>query len=57
MPASLTHLCPSNSLWSNYQTHRLHKIQITNFFPFNFKNMFAKKEMAVYIERKRIGIA
>ena len=25
--ASFTHLCPSNSLLSNYQTHRKHKIQ------------------------------
>ena len=54
--ASLAHLCPSNSLWSNYQTHRLQKIQITNFFPINFKNMFAKKELSVYIERKEYSI-
>ena len=54
MSASLTHVCPSNSLRSNYQTHRLHKIQITNFFPISFKNMFSKKELSVYIERKRI---
>ena len=29
MSASSTHLCPSNSLRLNYQTHHLHKIQIT----------------------------
>ena len=29
MSVSLTPLRPSNSLHSNYQTHRLHKIQIT----------------------------
>ena len=54
MSASLTHLCLSNSLLSNYQTHRLHRIQITvTFFSINFKNMFAKKELSVYMERKR----
>ena len=56
MPASLTNFCHSNSLQSNYQTRRLHKIQITAFFPIsiNFKNMFATKELSVYIEKKRI---
>ena len=54
MPASLTQLCPSNSLWSSYQTHRVHKIQITvTFLLLILKNMFAKKELSVYIERKR----
>ena len=52
---SFTHLNPSNSLRSNYQTHRLHQnSNHCNFFPINFKNMFAKKELSVYIERKRI---
>ena len=41
MPASLTHLCPFNSLRSNYQTNRLHKIQIT----VTFKTCLQKKEL------------
>jgi hypothetical protein len=58
MSASLTHLCPSNSLGSNYQTHPLHKIQITvTFFPIDFLNMFEKKELSVHIYRDKKNIA
>ena len=58
MPASLTHLSPSNSLRSNYQTHRLHKIQNTvTFCPINSKPMFAKKELSVYVYREKKNIA
>ena len=52
---SFTHLNPSNSLPPNYQTHCLHQnSNHFNFFPIDFKNMFAKKELSVYIERKKI---
>ena len=55
MSASLTHLCPSNSLRSNYQTYRLHKIQITiTCFLLILKTCLKKKELSVYIERNRI---
>ena len=55
LSGSFTHLNPSNSLPPNYQTHCLHQnSNHCNFFPINFKNMFAKKELFVYIERKRI---
>ena len=55
LSVSFTHLNPSNSLRSNYQTHRLQQnSNHCNFFPINFKNMFAKKELSVYLERKRI---
>ena len=56
MSASLTHLCPSNSLWSNYQTHRLHKIQIiVTIFLLIFKIFLQKKNcLYIYRERKRI---
>ena len=48
--SSSTHLNPSNSLWSNYQTHRLNQnSNHCNFFPINFKNMFAKKKNCLYI--------
>ena len=48
-------LIPLISIPPNYQTHRLHQnSNHCNFFPMNFKNMFAKKELSVYIERKRI---
>ena len=56
MSASLTQICPSNYLRSNYQTHRFYKIQITNFLPINFKNMFLKKNcLYIYREKKNIG--
>ena len=55
MSASLTHIRPSNSLRSNYQTNRLHKIQISvTFFILISKKCLQKKELSVYIERKRI---
>ena len=55
LSVSFTHLNPSNSLRSNYQTHRLYQnSNHCNFFPINFKNMFGKKELSVHIERKRI---
>ena len=53
MPASLTHLYPSNSLWSNYQTHNLHKIQITvTFFLLILKTCLQKKN-CLYINREK----
>ena len=51
---SLTHLCPSNSLRSSYQTHRFNKIQITKLFPINFKYMFTKI-VCLYREKKNIA--
>ena len=54
MSASLSHLCPSNSLQSSYQMHHFHKIKIFVTFFLNSKNMFAKKELSLYIERKII---
>ena len=55
LSASFTYLNPSNYFRSKYQTHRLHQnSNHCNFFPINFKNMFAKKELSVNIERKRI---
>ena len=55
MSASLTNLCPSNFLRSNYQTHSLHNIQITvtKISYYFFLNVY-KKELTVCIERKRI---
>ena len=50
-----TNLNPSNYIRSNYQSHRLHKIKITNFFPINFKNMFAKGIVCIYREKKNIA--
>ena len=48
--ASFTYLNPSNSLRSNHQMHRLHQnSKHCNFFPINFRNMFAKKELSVHI--------
>ena len=56
MLASLTHLCPSNSLRSNYQTHRLHKIQITvTFFLLILKLVCKKRIVCVYKEKKNIA--
>ena len=52
MPASLTQPCPSNSLRSNYQTHRLIKIQITVTFFLLIKKNFAKKRI-FYIYREK----
>ena len=55
LSAYFTHLNPSNYLRSNYQTHRSHQnSNHCNFFPIKFKNIFAKKELSIYIERKRI---
>ena len=57
LSASFTHLNPSNSLRSKYQTQRLHQnSNHCNFFPINFKNIFEKKELSVYIERKKNSI-
>ena len=56
MPAFLTHLCPSNSLWSNYKTHRLHKIQITvTFFLLILETCLQKKNCPIYIEEKNMA--
>jgi hypothetical protein len=51
LSGSFTHLNPSNSLPLNYQTKNSNHC---NFFPINFKNVFAKKELSLYIEIKRI---
>ena len=55
MSASLTHLRPFNSLRSYYQKHHLHKIQITVIFFLLIKNILAKKELSVYMEKKNIA--
>jgi hypothetical protein len=55
LSASCTYLNPSNSHRSNHQTHRLHQNSTHfNFYPINFRNIFAKQELSVHIERKRI---
>ena len=46
MAASLTHLCPYNYLLSNYQTHHLHKFQIT------VKHVCKKRIVCKYREKK-----
>ena len=51
--ASLTHLNPSNSLWSNYQTHRSHIIKITvTFFLLILKTCLRNKN-CLYIQREK----
>ena len=56
--ASFTNLNPSNYLRSDYQKHCSHQnSNHCNFFPINFKNMFAKKELSVYIYREKKNIA
>ena len=48
LSVSFTHLNPSNSLTSNYQTHRLHQnSDHCSFFPINFKNV--QKTNCLYI--------
>ena len=56
LSVSFTHLNPSNSLPSNHQTHRLHQnSNHCNFFPINFKNLFAKNKLSLlYREKKNI---
>ena len=50
LSVSFTHLNPSNSLRSNYQTHHLHQnSNHCNFFPINLNNMFEKKKNYLYI--------
>ena len=50
LSVSFTHLNPSNSLPTKYQTHRLHQnSNHCNFFRINFKNMFATNKLSVYI--------
>ena len=53
MSASLTHLCPSNSQWSNYQGHYLHKIQITVTFFLLILNTSLQKKNCLYIWREK----
>jgi hypothetical protein len=54
MSASLTNLCPSNFLRSNYQTHSLHKIQITvtKFSYYFFFKCLQKRIDCMYREKK-----
>ena len=53
--ATLTHFCASNLSLQVITDTPILKFQFHyNFFSIDFKNMFAKKELSVYIERKRI---
>ena len=51
--ASFTHLNPSNLLRSNYQTHRLTKIQITVTFFLLILKICLQKKNCLYIWRER----
>ena len=57
MLASLTQLCPSNSLPSNYQMHRLHKIQITVTFFLTVLEICLQKKRINCIYREKNNIA